>query len=111
MSCSWLTGITTYLHALHKRYLTCVLDLQACSGLLDLMRQNSASGAAFCKLLVTQLEDQASTLDMGGLLQLNNVLMAYLMECKIVRAKKTRAKKAAGQGMAHSNLLTSQHSL
>lgn len=61
------------------------------------MRQNGASGAAFCKLLVTQLGNTSGMLPVEGVLQLGHALLDHLLKCDIKRSGKAHRSKAGEQ--------------
>ena len=69
--------------------------VQACSGLLQLMRENGAAGATFCRLLVTQLEAGHDVMPIDSLLELARLLLDHLLQVPIIKAKakKKKAKK------------------
>lgn len=73
--------------------------VQACAGMLQLMRENAASGATFCQQLVTQLDAGNGMLSGESLTELSNVLITYLLDCKLVHKPKKRGKGKADDGM------------
>lgn len=68
---------------------------QACTGLLQLMRENSAAGAAFCRLLVTQLQAGNDVMPIDSLLELSRLLLDHLLQVPISKGK--GRKKATGK--------------
>ena len=90
---------TSFVDALCLVFLQCVgikkqshaASLQACTNLLQLMRENAASGVKFCSMLVDALHSDQAVLDAAGILQLCQVLRKYLLDCSINKKAKRKA--------------------